>query len=164
MKNLALALAALALLAGCATKSEPQVAARKPLPSWPEAPPARAPAPQARPVPIAAADANEAVWHLRAGLNVAALMCKGRGRVSVAGDYSRLLTRHRSLLSAAYAGEQKRHGSGLDRHQTRLYNRFSNQRDPAGFCRSASDVARRAVAMDLSTLARSAAGLVGALD
>jgi hypothetical protein len=161
MKTLTVSLAALALLAGCSSGPEPQVAARKPLPPWPEAPGAK---PPARPAPLPLADANEAVWHLRAGLNVAALMCKGRGRASVAGDYSRLLTRHRSLLAAAYAAEQKRQGSGLDRHQTRLYNRYSNQRDPAGFCRDAADVARRAVAMDSPTLARSASSMVGALD
>jgi hypothetical protein len=161
MKTFPVSLAALALLAGCSSGPEPQVAARKPLPPWPEAPAAR---PTARPAPVALADANEAVWHLRAGLNVAALMCKGKGRVPVSGDYSRLLTRHRGLFAAAYAAEQKRHGSGLDRHQTRLYNRYSNQRDPAGFCRDAADVARRAIAMDSPTLARSAGSLVGALD
>lgn len=165
MKTVALSLAALAMLAGCSSNSEPRpgprVAASRPLPPWPEAPAAK---PPVRPAPVALADANEAVWHLRAGLNVAALMCKGRGRAAVAPDYSRLLTRHRGLLAAAYAAEQKRHGSGLDRHQTRLYNRYSNQRDPAVFCRSAADAARRAVAMDSATLARSAGSLVGALD
>lgn len=161
MRTFTVSLAALALLAGCSSKPEPQVAARKPLPPWPEAPAAK---PAARPAPVALADAGEAVWHLRAGLNVAALMCKGRGRVSVAPDYSRLLTRHKSLLAAAYAAEQKRHGGGLDRHQTSLYNRFSNQRDPGGFCRNAADVAKRAVAMDSPSLARSANGLVRNLN
>jgi hypothetical protein len=157
MKTFTVSLAALALLAGCSSGPEPQIAARKPLPPWPEAPVAK---PAARPVPVAFADANEAVWHLRAGLNVAALMCKGKGRVPVSGDYSRLLTRHRGLFAAAYAAEQKRHGSGLDRHQTSLYNRFSNQRDPGVFCRNAADVAKRAAAMDSPSLARSAQGLV----
>lgn len=161
MRTFTVSLAALALLAGCSSKPEPQVAARKPLPPWPEAPVAK---PAARPVPVAFADASEAVWHLRAGLNVAALICKGKGRTSVAGDYSRMLTRHRALLASAYAGEQKRHGSGLDRHQTRLYNRYSNQRDPVGFCRDAAGVAKRAVAMDSPTLARSANSLVGELN
>lgn len=161
MRTFTVSLAALALLAGCSSGPEPQVAARKPLPPWPEAPGAK---PPARPAPVALADAGEAVWHLRAGLNVAALICKGRGRTAVAPDYSRLLTRHRSLLAAAYAAEQKRHGSGLDRHQTRLYNRFSNQRDPARFCRDAAGVAKRATVMDSPTLARNANGLVGELD
>lgn len=162
----------LSVLAGCASQpqaqSQSRAAAARPLPPWPEAP--GKPAPTARPAapmraaPVAIADPSEAVWHLRAGLNVAALMCKGRGRVSVAGDYARLLSRHRGLLASAYSGEQKRHGSGLDRHQTRLYNRYSNQRDPAGFCRSAAGVAKQAAAMDSPSLSRSAGRLVGDLD
>jgi len=161
MRTFTVSLAALALLAGCSSNPEPQVASRRPLPPWPEAPAIKTPA---RPVPAAFADPNEAVWHLRAGLNVAALMCKGRGRTPLAGDYSRLLARHKSLFAAAFAAEQKRHGGGLDRHQTSLYNRFSNQRDPEGFCRNASDVAKRAAAMDSPSLARSANGLVRNLN
>lgn len=161
MRNFTVSLAALALLAGCSSGPEPQVAARKPLPPWPEAPSAK---PAVRPAQIAMVDANEAVWQLRAGLNVAALICKGKGRTSVAGDYARLLTRHKGLLSAAYAAEQKRRGSGFDRHQTRLYNRYSNQRDPVGFCRDAAGVAGRAVAMDSPSLSRSASGLVSQLN
>ena len=99
-----------------------------------------------------------------AGLNVAALLCKGRGRVSVAPGYARLLGRHRGLLAAAYAAEQRRQASGFDRHETRIYNRFANQRDPASFCRAAAGVAKRAAAMDSPTLARSARGLLGQLD
>ena len=161
MRITTLSLAALAILVGCSSIPEPRMASARDLPPWPEAPSARVPA---RPAPVALANADEAIWHLRAGLNVAALMCKGRGQVSVASDYSRLLTRHKSLLAAAYAAEQKRYGSGLDGHQTRLYNGFSNQRDPAGFCRNAADVAKRAIAMDSPILARSAGSLVGALN
>lgn len=163
MKRLAVSLAALVVLAGCSHTSQPRVAETKraALPSWPGTE-AKSPAPQNTKHEALAAD--ESVWHLRAGLNVAALMCKGKGRVSVAGDYSRLLTRHRALLASAYAAEQKRHGSGLDRHQTRLYNHYSNQRDPAGFCRDAAGVAKRAAAMDSPSLARSANSLVGELD
>ena len=111
-----------------------------------------------------AEDPNEAVWHLRVGLNVAALMCKGRGRVSVAGDYARVLSRHRNLFASAHAAEQRRHGGGFESHQTRIYNRFANQRDPAGFCRQAAQVARRAAALDSPGLARSARDLVGQID
>lgn len=120
---------------------------------------ARAPSPAGQSV-----EASEAVWHLRVGLNVAALLCKGRGRVSVAGDYGRVLGRHRALFADAYAAEQRRHGSGFERHQTRLYNRFSNQRDPAGFCRRAASTARQALVLDSFALSRKAAALVGQID
>lgn len=109
-------------------------------------------------------DPAEAVWHLRVGLNVAALMCKGRGRVSVASDYSRLLGRHRGLLASAHTAEQRRHGGGFERHQTRIYNRFANQRDPAVFCRKAAAVAKRAAVLDSPGLAHSAARLLGEID
>jgi hypothetical protein len=110
------------------------------------------------------AASEESLWHLRVGLNVAALMCRGSGRVSVAGDYARLLGRHSRLFASAYAAEQRRQGSGFDRHQTRLYNRFSNQRDPAGFCRRASRTAKQALALDSGALARAAGGLLAQID
>lgn len=112
----------------------------------------------------ATAQPNESVWHLRAGLNVAALSCRGSGREKVAPAYSRLLSRHRGLLASSYALEQRRHGSGLDRHQTQLYNRFALQRSPERFCASAADVADQAVAMDSSALAKNAGSLLSRID
>jgi len=106
---------------------------------------------------------GEAVWHLRAGLNVAALSCRGRGREPVAGSYAKLLSRHRTLLASAYAGEQRRHGKGLDRHLTQVYNRFAYQRSPANFCHNAAAVAQEAVRMDSSTLSSRARSLLGRL-
>ena len=106
---------------------------------------------------------SEAVWHLRAGLNVAALSCRGRGRTPVAGAYARMLSRHRALLAQAYAAEQRRYGAGLDRHQTQLYNRFSNQASPERFCRDAAAVASRADAMDSDHLSANASRLLSEL-
>lgn len=106
---------------------------------------------------------SEAVWHLRAGLNVAALSCRGRGRTSVVGAYSRMLSRHRTLLAQSYAVEQRRHGAGLDRHQTQLYNRFSNQRSPERFCRNAAVVASRVNAMDSPSVSANASRLLNQL-
>lgn len=111
----------------------------------------------------AVAEPGEAVWHLRAGLNVAALSCRGRGREPVAGSYAKLLSRHRALLASAYAGEQRRHGKGLDRHLTQVYNRFAYQRSPANFCHNAAAVAQEAVRMDSPTLSNRARSLLGRL-
>lgn len=110
------------------------------------------------------AQGSENLWHLRAGLNVAALSCRGSGRESVAPAYSRLLSRHKGVLASSYALEQRRHGGGLDRHQTQLYNRFAFQRSPQRFCASASDVADRAAAMDSANLARNAGALLSEID
>lgn len=113
---------------------------------------------------LASSTASEHLWHLRAGLNVAALSCRGSGRESVAPDYSRLLSRHRGLLASAYAVEQRKYSGGMDRHLTQLYNRFAMQRSPARFCANAADIASEAAAMDSPTLARSAASLLARLD
>ncbi len=110
------------------------------------------------------AEPSESLWHLRAGLNVAALSCRGQGRPPVAPAYARLLSRHRAILASSYAQEQQRYGSGLDRHQTQLYNRFAYGATTPRFCRSAAGVASRAVVMDSPTLARSARGLLSELN
>ena len=108
---------------------------------------------------------SASVWKLRAGLNVAALSCKGRGRASVSGDYRRLLSRHRDLLAAAYKAEERRLGrAGFDRQQTKIYNRFANPRSPQRFCQTASDVAKRANRMDSNSLAPAARGMASELE
>jgi hypothetical protein len=139
--------ASAALVAGCANDRS--------------APPAAVP--QHRASSQTVADPGEAVWHLRAGLNVAALSCRGRGRTGVAGAYSKMLSRHRSLLASAYSGEQRRYGKGLDRHLTQLYNRFANQPSPARFCASAATIADEALRMDSAALSGQARRLLGRL-
>jgi hypothetical protein len=153
MSRVALGLGLLVALAGCARPSVQQVNRGFSLP-----PPVQAQRPAFQGEP------GEAVWHLRAGLNVAALSCRGRGRTPVTGYYSRVLSRHKTLLSQAYAGEQRRYGKGLDSHQTKLYNRFSNQRNPTEFCASAASVAKQAATMDSPTLAVNARSLLGRID
>ncbi len=140
--TLAVTLAAL-LLAGC---------------GHPAAPPRSAAA-------VPAGDAStESLWHLRAGLNVAALTCRGRSRANVAPAYARMLGHHRALLASAYAAEQRRYGSSFDAHQTRLYNRFSNQRSPERFCQAAADLAQRAAIMDSPALAANARTLLSHIE
>jgi hypothetical protein len=141
----ALPLLGLVTLAACAAKHEaPRPLAASPGTGYDAAP-------------------SEAVWHLRAGLNVAALSCRGRGRAPVVGAYSRMLVRHRSLLAQSYAAELRHYGAGLDRHQTQLYNRFANQRSPERFCRNASAIANQANAMDSRGLSANAARLLNGL-
>ncbi|OHT19800.1 SPOR domain-containing protein [Edaphosphingomonas haloaromaticamans] len=143
--------AGIALLAGCASKRQAR----------PEQPSA------ARPVPPAGAATNlvvppadgqggyrtindglgqdEAVWHLRSALNVAALSCSG---TNIPADYNALLTQRKSLFAKAYAAEVAGHRSGgniaLDRHMTQLYNFYAQPPAQAGFCAVARDVATEA--------------------
>jgi hypothetical protein len=166
MSRFALAVVLAALLAGCAGDRPPQPVAKAP---QLRATQARAPTQaQTKPQPQRASgpvvsDPGEAVWHLRAGLNVAALSCRGRGRAAVAGGYSKLLSRHRSLLASAYAGEQRRHGKGLDRHLTKIYNQFAYQPEPGKFCSDAAAVAAEANQMDSVALSGQARKLLGRL-
>lgn len=151
MMRVAPAIGLFAALAACASQSPQQANRGHSLP-----PPVQSRA--------AAVEPSEAVWHLRAGLNVAALSCRGRGRTPVTGLYARVLSRHKGLLAQAYASEQRRYGGGLDRHQTQLYNRFSNQRNPAKFCAASASVAQRAASMDSPALASNARNLLSEID
>jgi hypothetical protein len=130
---------------------------------------------QVAPVAITEAQANvpnsvtgktaENVWRLRSGLNVAALSCKNSAHKEVVPSYSEMLTRHKSLLAAAYKSETQRHGvKGFDRSQTVVYNRFSNQASPDTFCRTAADVAQQSNAMDSAALSANASSLVAELE
>jgi hypothetical protein len=156
--------AAIALfLTGCAASKPATVAKAPPQPAAQVQAPARTPAQPQRARSHAVTDPGEAVWHLRAGLNVAALSCRGRGKASVSGPYSQLLSRHRALLAAAYAGEQRRYGKGLDKHLTKIYNEFAYQPAQGQFCSDAAAVALEANRMDSPTLSSQARRLLGRL-
>lgn len=157
-KNAAFGLIAIAgaslALAGCGGPAK-QVADSRPAPRLPYVPPATT-----QPAP---GQSSEAVWGLRAGLNVAALSCRGEGRRPVAGAYAAMLARHRALLAAAYRQEQGRQGKAFDRQQTRVYNTFANQASPSRFCSTASTVAQRANGLDSAAFAVAAPRLLGVL-
>jgi len=144
------------LLSACASNDKPRAVARVPVQTG-QVRSSAAPAPTGR--------TSTAVWQLRSGLNVAALSCRGRGRAPVAGEYGKMLSRHRTLLAAAYKEEERRLGrAGFDRQQTRAYNRFANQRSPEKFCQTASELARSANRMDSADLAPAARGMVAELE
>lgn len=145
-------MAMLAVIAGCASK--------------PSAPPQHA-APVPRPQPPAGAAANlklppsdgnggyrtinsgvggeEAAWHVRSALNVAALSCGG----TLPADYNAVLSRHKAVLAKAYKAEGAEHpgNAAMDGHITQLYNYFAQPPAQAGFCAAAADVARQARAV-----------------
>jgi hypothetical protein len=142
-------------LASCG-RPDNHVAVSRPVPH--QAPSAR---PMAEEPP---AGGSEAVWSVRAGLNVAALSCRGRGRQPVAGEYARMLTHHRELLATAYRREQERQGArAFDRQQTRIYNTFANQTSPVRFCGTASSVAHRVNGLDSAGFTLAAPHMLGEL-
>lgn len=152
----------LLVLASCAAQ-KPQSVARAPVVSYPVVQQIRPPA--SRPYYAARPAGNETVLKLRAGLNVAALSCQGRGMPAVTPAYGQMLSRHRALFAVAYRTETQRLGqSGLDRQQTRLYNRFANQHSPGNFCRSAAYLANQASSMDSPRLASASPQMVAQLE
>jgi cell division protein FtsN len=125
-----------ALLAACTHQQKPE----------PEPAPVPSPAPAATPVAInGSIGAPEALWHVRAALNVAALSCRDP---AIVAEYNRLLGDRRALLASAYAAEGARfrasHGAGwqaaLDTHMTQVYNGFADPRSREGFCGVARDI------------------------
>ena len=126
--------------------------------------PAPRPSPAIQPaVDVPRTSASEAVWSVRAGLNVAALSCRGQGRQPVLSGYTEMLARHRALLAAAYHQEQGRQGTAFDRQQTRIYNTFANQPSPERFCSAASAAADRVNRLDSAAFAMAAPRLLGEL-
>lgn len=127
------------------------------------APIAEVPAPAPPPVVPTQPDL-EAVWHVRAGLNVGALSCRGQFDI-LADQYNRLLEQHEDLLGQAYRFEESRFaGAELDRHLTQIYNRFANQRSPQGFCGAVQNVLERGLAADAASFSISARGWLTQLE
>lgn len=89
---------------------------------------------------------EEALWHVRAALNVAALSCGQRaGGAEIVRRYNALLTDRKPMLAAAYADEAgRRDQAALDRHMTQLYNFFAQPPAQSGFCAAAAEVSGRA--------------------
>ena len=144
MRRNHIALAAtLALLAACSTRSP----APAPEPSRP------APAP----APLSPIHQNlsplDSVWHVRAGLNVAALSCAQRVGPGIVTDYNAFLKAKKALLAEAYealSAEYRARGGNwqrtLDTDMTKLYNHFASPTAQAGFCDAAAAEVKRAIA------------------
>ena len=87
--------------------------------------------------------AQEALWHVRGALNVAALSCSNAP--SLTASYNRFLKENKAALTQAYRSESG--DSALrDRHMTQLYNYFSQPPAQFEFCKVAKAEAERAVA------------------
>lgn len=135
----------LTLLASCST--------RTPTPPPEPSRPAPAPAPLS---PIHQnLDPLDTVWHVRAGLNVAALSCSQRVGPGIVTDYNAFLKAKQALLAQAYealsADYRARGGNwqrALDTDMTKLYNHFASPTAQAGFCDAAAQEVKRAIAAD----------------
>lgn len=136
-------LAMLVMLGGCAGR--PATVAIAPPPATPPATAAAAVPPAPTPINAGLSPAAT-LWHLRTGLNVAALACRGPDAARLAAAYNALLARRSAALAAAVAGDgaEYRAGGGdwrdrYDDDQTRLYNFWSRAHGRAGLCAAAGD-------------------------
>jgi hypothetical protein len=122
--------------------------------------------------PNNAISADEATWHVRAALNVAALGCRDASDAGIDAAYNRMLAEESRPLAAAdagvKAGYRARYGatweSTYDRDMTRLYNYFSQVPAHAAFCAVAHDIAMQAEGLSPIEFADFAAWALPKLD
>jgi len=111
----------------------------------------------------------EAVWHMRAALNVAALGCPGEKFVS---GYNALLRRHSASFAAANTAVSLRYrasaGAGAeaarDKAMTKLYNFFAQVPGHADFCALAGQVLDEVMSVDSAELPRYATAVIAELQ
>lgn len=170
---------ALALMAGCAKETVEIIPVEVPPPPPPPAmpePPRGAAEGLAIPVPLADGSfpspnrgLSEAatVWHLRAGLNVAALQCGGAS----SDQYNAMLKTHEAAFATAHEALKARYREGggdwqdrFDDAMTRLYNHFAQPPAVQGFCEAARPVLAEAATVAPSGLSAFAAGALTAID
>ena len=136
-----------------ARRARPPVADTAPLPSTPPRTGILVPAAiQMKPLTPAEAEAN-AIWNLRAGLNVAALQCQYSPFLATVRVYNDLLKHHSAELASAQAtmlGHFKRYEgakgvNSFDQYTTKTYNSFSTLDAQYAFCVAAGEVGRGAL-------------------
>lgn len=166
-------LAVLATIAGCATPPA-AIPLASPLPA---AAPPPSPSYGNLVVPPRLADGSYvtpnrnvspagAVWHLRAGLNVAALSCRGSEEATLIAGYNLLLERHRAAFDQAYralAGEHGEPGT-FDSAMTALYNYYALPAAQSGLCAAAQRVLADAALVPAGRLAEFAPAALASLE
>ncbi|HEX8655443.1 MAG TPA: hypothetical protein VF693_09500 [Allosphingosinicella sp.] len=120
------------------------------------------------PIPGATAAEHRAslLWNLRSGLNVAALQCQFSPFLRAVPNYNALLAHHAAELASAYTilgGYFRRvHGAAqgprrFDDYSTQTYNNFSTFQAQLGFCQTATNILKEALARpkgELNVVAR----------
>jgi hypothetical protein len=116
--------------------------------------------------------ADEAVWHLRVALNVAALGCRDRDEAATVAAYNGLLASARDPLATAQtavaAVYRVRYGAAAqarnDDAMTRLYNFFAQPTGHDAFCAAAKSVLAEAATVEPGALAPFAAAALPRLE
>ena len=118
--------------------------------------------------PTPAEAAANAVWNVRAGLNVAALQCQFSGYLKTVKNYNDFLKHHGDELVAAQQtmlGHFRRYDgaratSSFDQYTTRTYNSYSTLDAQYAFCDAAGRVGRQVLALPKGKLTGTALALL----
>ncbi len=105
--------------------------------------------------PTPAEAAANAVWNVRAGLNVAALQCQFSGYLKTVDNYNDFLKHHGEELVQAQQAmlghfrrlDGARAATSFDQYTTRTYNSYSTLDAQYAFCDAAGRVGRLALAL-----------------
>lgn len=105
--------------------------------------------------PTPAEAAANAVWNVRAGLNVAALQCQFSGYLKTVKNYNDFLKHHGDELVAAQQAmlghfrryDGARAANSFDQYTTRTYNSYSTLDAQYAFCDAAGRVGRLVLAL-----------------
>lgn len=176
------------LAAACAPAPKPVVVAPKPVaPPAPAIPPMPLPPGGAavtmkvpalgidgvRVTPNRSLSREEYIWHLRSGLNVAALNCQGPVWGEIAQNYNRYLQVHKARLAQANKAVDSEYvkrfpgQNGLrvrDTRMTDLYNYFALPPVRAEFCDKSLQKSREIVAIPSAALPEYSFGALADLD
>ncbi len=103
---------------------------------------------------------QEALFHFRSAMNVAALSCREDPTVDLSKDYNALIKRYRLTLAKAnreveahYVREVEGGKRARDAHMTSLYNHFARPATLSDFCPVAQRMLAEAVALPDTTAA-----------
>ncbi len=100
-------------------------------------------------------DPRQAMWHVRAALNVAAIGCRSDADAGLVPAYNAMLASQKSALATAdsfvktdfHARLGTKWQDAHDRYMTQLYNFFAQPAAKAAFCAAADQVAPQAAAV-----------------
>lgn len=115
----------------------------------------------------------EAIWNMRAALNVAALQCQHDPMLALPARYNTFIRLHEAELKQVYDTLVRKRGgqAKFDRINTQVYNKYATVKEKDLFCTTAADVsviAMNAASYGLSSVAstvyRSLSRLIGGAE
>jgi hypothetical protein len=116
--------------------------------------------------------ADEATWHMRVALNVAALGCRDAEEAATVASYNLMLAEKKEALTAAgdgmAAAYRERFGAAWqarhDDNMTRLYNFWAQPPAHKGFCAAARQVLREVATVEPGALQGYATSALATLE